>query len=123
MDAYTVEIEKNMKKLEKIGLRYGVVEKSIKPGASQKTIRAALVSKASQTPEGAIIARKIMNLERQRTMAAAYGLPISKENGSAGTMSDDELIAAMEEITGELRRRGYKVVEEDDDWSNAFEEA
>ena len=122
MDAYTIEIEKNMKKLEKIGLRYGVVEKSSKPGASQKTIRAALVSKASQTPEGAIIARKIMNLERQRTMAAAYGLPISKENGPVGTMSDDELIAAMEEITRELRRRGYKVVEEDD-WSSAFGEA
>jgi len=122
MDAYTIEIEKNMKKLEKIGLRYGGVEKSIKPGASQKIIRAHLVTKASLTPEGAAIAQKIMNLERQRTMAAAYGLPISKENGPVGTMSDDELIAAMEEITGELRRRGYKVVEEDD-WSSAFEEA
>jgi len=127
MDAYTIEIEKNMKKLEKIGLRYGGVEKSIKPGASQKIIRAHLVTKASLTPEGAAIAQKIMNLERQRTMAAAYGLPIQKAMGIAPPVGrkryqkndDDEdewsrqfSPAVDEELTdedllAELRRRGY----------------
>jgi hypothetical protein len=128
MDAYTIEIEKNMKKLEKIGLRYGGIEKSIKPGASQKGIRATLITKASQTAEGSVIADRILKLQRQRSMAAAYGLPISKEhftaeNGPAEMRTDDELLAALEEITRELKRRGYTEEEAEDDWSSAFEEA
>ena len=129
MDAYTIEIEKNMKKLEKIGLRYGGIEKSIKPGASQKGIRATLITKASQTPEGSVIADRILKLQRQRSMAAAYGLPMSKgerftsKNGPVEMRTDDELLAALEEITRELKRRGYREESEDDDWSSAFEEA
>jgi len=56
------------------------------------------------------------------------GLPVSKEhftaqNGPVEMRTDDELLAALEEISRELKRRGYTEEEAEDDWSSAFEEA
>jgi len=61
-------------------------------------------------------------------LAQAMGLPVSKEhftaqNGPVEMRTDDELLAALEEISRELKRRGYREESEDDDWSSAFEEA
>jgi hypothetical protein len=77
-----------------------------------------------------------MQLEKAEAIGLGYGLPIAKamglpvskerftsKNGPVEMRTDDELLAALDEITRELKRRGYTEEEAEDDWSSAFEEA
>jgi hypothetical protein len=94
------------------------------------------IAKATKTAAGRVLARKILELQRAEATQLAYavplakamGLPVSKEhftaqNGPVEMRTDDELLAALDEITRELKRRGYTEEEAEDDWSSAFEEA
>ncbi len=108
------------------------IRKGIDSKLSIKQQEAIAIAKATKTPAGAALARRIMQLEKAEAIGLGYGLPlaqsISKErftarNGPVEMRTDDELLAALEEITRELKRRGYREESEDDDWSSAFEEA
>ena len=112
------------------------IRKNIDSKLSIKQQRAIAIAKATKTPAGAALARRIMELEKAEAVGLAYtvplmkamGLPVSKEhftaqNGPVEMRTDDELLAALEEISRELKRRGYTEEEAEDDWSSAFEEA
>ena len=121
------ELEQLHKQLEKIAKSY--VRKSIDGRElTPKQARAVAITKAStESPAGRQIARRITQLEQQQAAGLGYGIPVTKErftakNGPFEMQTDDELLAALKEVTRELKRRGY-TEEEEDDWSNAFEEA
>jgi gamma-glutamyltranspeptidase len=108
------------------------IRKGIDSKLSIKQQRAIAIAKATKTPAGAALARRIMQLEKGEATYLAVGYPIaqsiSKErftskNGPVEMRTDDELLAALDEITRELKRRGYTEEEAEDDWSSAFEEA
>ena len=112
------------------------IRKGIDSKLSIKQQRAIAIAKATRTPAGAALARRILQLEKGEAtylavgypIAQAMGLPVSKEhftaqNGPVVMRTDDELLAALEEISRELKRRGYTEEEAEDDWSSAFEEA
>lgn len=110
------------------------IRKNIDSKLSIKQQRAIAIAKATKTPAGAALARRIMELEKAEAIGLGYGLPLAQamgiskehftaENGPAEMRTDDELLAALEEITRELKRRGYTEEEAEDDWSSAFEEA
>jgi len=112
------------------------IRKGIDSKLSIKQQRAIAIAKATKTPAGAALARRIMQLEKAEAIGLGYGLPIAKamglpvskehftaRNGPVEMRTDDELLAALEEITRELKRRGYTEEEAEDDWSSAFEEA
>ena len=119
------ELEKCMRALEAIGKSR--VEKSANYGSkSQKVQKAMAIARGSETPQGAVLVRRILQLQRQRAAGLGYGIPVTKErvtakNGPLEMQSDDELLASLKEVTRELKRRGY-VEEEEDDWSSYFEE-
>ena len=111
------------------------IRKNIDSSLSPKKQRAIAIAKATKTPAGAALARRIMELEKGEAIGLGYGLPIAKamglpvskehftaRNGPVEMRRDDELLAALDEITRELKRRGY-TEEKDDDWSSAFAEA
>ena len=106
------------------------IRKNIDSKLSIKQQRAIAIAKATKTSAGAALARRIMQLEKAEAIGLGYGLPIAKamglpvsKNGPVEMRTDDELLAALDEITRELKRRGYTEEEAEDDWSSAFEEA
>jgi len=80
------------------------IRKGIDSKLSIKQQEAIAIAKATKTPAGAALARRIMELEKAEAIGLGYGLP-------------------LEEISRELKRRGYTEEEAEDDWSSAFEEA
>lgn len=103
------------------------IRKGIDGNLSSKQQRAVAIAKATRTPAGAVLARRILQLEKAEAVGLGYGIPLAKAMGlpiskSLAEQSDDELLAALEELTRELKRRGYRE-EEEDEWGSRFEEA
>lgn len=71
------ELERCMNALEKIGKSY--VQKSA-TYQSPKVARARAITKATQTPEGAAIARRVIQLQRQEVVRKMYA-PVIKSMG------------------------------------------
>lgn len=65
------ELERCMNALEKIGKSY--IQKSA-TYQSPKVARARAIAKATQTPEGAILAKRVIQLERQRSIRKSLGM-------------------------------------------------
>jgi Mg2+ and Co2+ transporter CorA len=108
------ELEQLHKQLEKIAKSY--VKKSVDGRElTPKQARAVAITKAStESPAGRQIARRIMQLEKQQAASFAYAVPVAKamggfshENGPLEAHTDDELLEKLEEITRELKRRGF----------------
>jgi len=66
------EYEQCMKALEIIG--NGIIQKADTGHKSAKVIKAMAIARAAQTPEGAILAKRIMQLERQRSIRKSLGI-------------------------------------------------
>jgi hypothetical protein len=78
-----------MKELEAIGKSR--VEKSANYGSkSQKVQKAMAIARGSETPQGAILARRILQLQRQRVAKVQYGI-ITKSMGLDDSQESDPL--------------------------------
>ena len=105
----------------------GTIRKGIDSKLSIKQQRAIAIAKATKTPAGVALARRIMQLEKAEAIGLGYGLPlaqamgISKERFTASEgapvemAADDDLLHELEEIKNraeaireELLSRGYK---------------
>ena len=128
------ELQRFYKALDALAGNERIQKSAYDKELSPREARAVRIAKATKTPAGAALARRIMELEKAEAIGLGYGLPlaqamgISKErftaqNGPVEMRTDDELLAALEEISRELKRRGYTEEEAEDDWSSAFEEA
>ena len=80
------ELERCMNALEKIGKSF--IQKSA-TYQSPKVARACAIAKATRTPEGSILARRVMQLHRQEVMKKAYG-PVLKSMGLYEEPQEDE---------------------------------
>ena len=87
------------------------IRKGIDSKLSIKQQRAIAIAKATKTPAGAALARRIMELEKAEAIGLGYGLPLAQAmgldsgRGKPATLrksSDDQLLK-------ELERRGYDV--------------
>jgi hypothetical protein len=90
------ELEKCMSALESIG-KSMIVKSATYP--NQKVARARRICKAIETPAGAVLAERILQLQRQATLrplAKAYGLGLEEEDAD----EDD----AEDELRSELRQ-------------------
>lgn len=65
------ELKKCMDMLEAIGK--SLVQKSA-TYQSPKVARARAIAKATQTPEGAVLARRVLQLQRQQVIRKQFGL-------------------------------------------------
>jgi hypothetical protein len=72
------ELEQCMKALEIIG--NCIVQKADTGHKSAKILKAMAIARASETPEGAVLARRVIQLHRQNVMKMAYG-PVLKSMG------------------------------------------
>jgi hypothetical protein len=72
------ELEQCYRALEIIGKSF--VQKSATSYQSPRVARSCLIAKATRTPAGAILAKKILRLQKQEAMRAQYG-PIIKSMG------------------------------------------
>lgn len=83
------ELEQCMKALEIIG--NSIVQKSANYGSKNPKVQKAMaIARASETPQGAVLARRVIQLQRQQVMKAQYG-PIIKSMGlDRGDTGDDE---------------------------------
>jgi hypothetical protein len=120
------ELEKCMNALEIMGK--DLVKKSIaeKP-VSARVARAMAISRASKTPAGAIIAKRVIQLQRQQVLRKAAGMP--EDDGAAEDQIRRELRQIQQReklLRAKLREIVYDDVEEGgeaDDWSSQFSEA
>lgn len=107
------ELQKCYKALDALAST-STIRKSIDSSLSPKKQRAVAIAKATKTPAGAALARRILQLEKQQAVSFAYAVPVVKamggfshENGPLEAHTDDELLEKLEEITRELKRRGF----------------
>ena len=107
----------------------GTIRKGIDSKLSIKQQRAIAIAKATKTPAGAALARRIMQLEKAEAVGLAYTVPLMKamESGFEGLKDrDDDWSSKFEgvdeeeeglsgfstaDIFAELKRRGYDVQE------------
>ena len=105
------------------------IRKNIDSKLSIKQQRAIAIAKATKTPAGAALARRIMQLEKAEAVGLAYTVPLMKamESGFEGLKDrDDHWSSKLEgvdeeeeglsgfstaDIFTELKRRGYDVQE------------
>lgn len=105
------------------------IRKGIDSKLSIKQQRAIAIAKATKTPAGAALARRIMELEKAEAVGLAYTVPLMKamESGFEGLKDrDDDWSSKFEgvdeeeeglsgfstaDIFTELKRRGYDVQE------------
>lgn len=105
------------------------IRKNIDSKLSIKQQRAIAIAKATKTPAGAALARRIMQLEKAEAVGLAYTVPLMKamESGFEGLKDrDDDWSSKFEgvdeeeeglsgfstaDIFAELKRRGYDVQE------------
>ena len=105
------------------------IRKNIDSKLSIKQQRAIAIAKATKTPAGAALARRIMQLEKAEAVGLAYTVPLMKamESGFEGLKDrDDDWSSKFEgvdeeeeglsgfstaDIFTELKRRGYDVQE------------
>lgn len=119
------ELEKCMMALEQIGMQY--VQKSMTDNRprSAKIMKAHAIVEGSKTPAGAVLARRILQLQRQEAALMVYA-PIAKAMGYESRDDDDDEWSSRfegvdeekelsdfstEDIFAELKRRGYDVQE------------
>jgi hypothetical protein len=81
------ELEQCMKALEAIGKSR--IQKSA-TYQSPKVAKACAIARGSETPEGAILAKRIMQLQRQQVMKALYGPELKAMGLDREESSDDE---------------------------------
>lgn len=81
------ELEKCMRALEAIGKSR--IQKSA-TYQSPKVAKACAIARGSETPEGAILARRIIQLQRQEVIRKQYG-PILKSMGLDDSQESDTL--------------------------------
>lgn len=97
------ELNDCMNALVQIGKRE--IRKSLeeKP-VSSAVAKAMAISAATKTSTGAMLARRILQLERQENVRKAMGIftPTTEKKRSVRKSSDDELFA-------ELEKRGYNI--------------
>lgn len=105
------ELERCMNALEAIGKNY--IQKSA-ISQSPKVARARAITKATQTPEGAVLARRIIQLQRQEVVRKMYA-PVIKSMGLdreesredewssmfSKADSEEDLLARLREIEDE----------------------
>jgi len=86
------------------------IRKGIDSKLSIKQQRAIAIAKATKTPAGAALARRILQLEKGEATYLAVGYPIAQS-------------ISKEHFTARNGPVGYTEEEAEDDWSSAFEEA
>lgn len=113
------ELKQLQKALEKMGSGY------IKKSAGQpltKVERAIAITKASQTPEGQIIAKRICQLEGQRAIRKSMGIEIEDDITDRMKELEREHAALQQKLRSLRSRRGQAGSGSDDEWSSMFQE-
>ena len=100
------------------------IRKGIDSKLSIKQQRAIAIAKATKTPAGAALARRIMELEKAEAVGLGYAVPLMKAMGSGfedddwssrfeGVDEEEEGLSGFStvDIFTELKRRGYDVQE------------
>jgi hypothetical protein len=77
-----------------------------------KVLRAIEISKACETPEGAIIAKRIIALQNQKVMRAQYAPFLKNMPGFSGGLTDNDTFNRYQETA----RRRAQSEDEDDEW-------
>ena len=83
------ELDRCLKALEQIGMQR--VQKSMTDGRprSAKIMKALALAEATKTPAGAVLARRILQLEQQETLRKSFGA-VAKSMGLAPAPADDD---------------------------------
>lgn len=83
------ELDQCLSALEKIGMQR--VQKSMTDGRprSAKIMKALALAEATKTPAGAVLARRILQLEQQETLRKSFGA-VAKSMGLAPAPADDD---------------------------------
>lgn len=87
-----------------------------KGNMSPKVAWSVAITKASETPAGAILAKRIIQLQNQRAMRAQYAPFLKNMPEVNGDLTDDRTFDRYQEAA---RSRAQN--EDDDDWSKEFE--
>ena len=100
------------------------IRKNIDSKLSIKQQRAIAIAKATRTPAGAALARRILQLEKGEAIGLGYAVPLMKAMGSGfedddwssrfeGVDEEEEGLSGFStaDIFTELKRRGYDVQE------------
>ena len=93
------ELDRIYKKLEMLGR--GIIKKSAVPGAVID--RPTAVAKACETPEGAILMKQAIELQKQEALLRRYPYLYGK--------SDEEDIDGVDDLAEELRRLRHREAE------------
>jgi len=105
------------------------IRKGIDSKLSIKQQRAIAIAKATRTPAGAALARRILQLEKQQAVSFAFSVPVAASMGAFRKADPDDLFEQIKENErehAELIRRLKEArgdYEEEDDWSSQFSEA
>jgi len=83
------ELDQCLRALEQIGMQR--VQKSMADGRprSAKIMKALALAEATKTPAGAVLARRILQLEQQETLRKSFGA-VAKSMGLAPAPADDD---------------------------------
>ena len=93
------ELDRIYKKLEMLGR--GIIQKSV--GGGETVDRPTAVAKACETPEGAVLMKRVIELQKQEALARRYPWMFEK--------SDEEDIDGVDDLAEELRRLRHREAE------------
>lgn len=99
----------------------GIVQKSV--GSMTKVEKAHAITEASKTPTGQIIAKRIIQLERQRAVRKAMGLEDADDLFDKIKENEREHAQLVQQLKAARARQGNARSDEDEDeWSAMFSE-
>lgn len=111
------ELRKCLNALEALGKQ--TVTKSLNgKHVSPAEARGIAIAKASETPAGSMLVRKILNLQSQKAMRMQYAPFLKNMPEVAGDLTDDDTFNRYQEAA----RRRAQGEDDEDDWSSKFSE-